>query len=459
MGRTIFIPENLFNYLISLTKPDGFTIGLILGQSAGQKDYVVHLTKSPPPAPKNVVEETAQLSGIALSNEINDVYIKSIKDIPANWLADHAKHVIRMLPGGMYILGIFIVGPQDINNDNSNLEKLKLLLVAIERNISYNKYLYGSNNEEQLILGFNSNTQKCTCRSVSKNGILKPAECKFQGKAIKWHQIETLIDFDQLFHISAKENSETLKNQLQNILEDVSELINSAVVFIEGEARHKDDNLETIITVKENKKEFKSNENKKANEKPLQASLYIPCFSDPNYVIKLKTCTASIRLVGNLVSRTFLHQKATIQEVTDAVKQDIIRSLASRLELHWDSLIEEENGLPEENITLHEPPRRILIALPESKITLSDYLFPGEGPQEALISLQELLDLKVHESNIQKEIEVQVDPSEFYCRNEMEAMPSDQSHAPFNNRRYKIYMTGLIVAFLVVLIAILVQLY
>lgn len=30
-----------------------------------------------------------------------------------------------------------------------------------------------------------------------------------------------------------------------------------------------------------------------------------------------------------------------------AVKQDIVRSLASRLEMHWDSLIEEENGSPE----------------------------------------------------------------------------------------------------------------
>jgi hypothetical protein len=32
---------------------------------------------------------------------------------------------------------------------------------------------------------------------------------------------------------------------------------------------------------------------------------------------------------------------------SQAVKQDIVRSLASRLELHWDSLIEEEHGSPE----------------------------------------------------------------------------------------------------------------
>lgn len=44
-------------------------------------------------------------------------------------------------------------------------------------------------------------------------------------------------------------------------------------------------------------------------------------------------------------------------------------------------------------------------------MTLSDYLFPGEGPQEALVSLQELLDLEMQESSVQKELEVQAGES------------------------------------------------
>lgn len=38
--------------------------------------------------------------------------------------------------------------------------------------------------------------------------------------------------------------------------------------------------------------------------------------------------------------------------VLQAVKQDIVRSLASRLELHWDSLIQEEHESPEGVLTL-----------------------------------------------------------------------------------------------------------
>lgn len=58
-------------------------------------------------------------------------------------------------------------------------------------------------------------------------------------------------------------------------------------------------------------------------------------------------------------------------------------------------------------MTLHEPPRRVLVSLPDCRVTLSDYLFPGEGPSEALVSLQELLDLQVEESDVQKDLEVQ----------------------------------------------------
>lgn len=42
-----------------------------------------------------------------------------------------------------------------------------------------------------------------------------------------------------------------------------------------------------------------------------------------------------------------MHPKATVNNVTSALVEDLIRSLAARLEMHWDSLIEEEHGSPE----------------------------------------------------------------------------------------------------------------
>lgn len=129
------------------------------------------------------------------------------------------------------------------------------------------------------------------------------------------------------------------------------------------------------------------------------------------------SCNGDMHFTGQLASRVFLNQKATIGEATKAIKEDIVRSLAARLEMHSDSLIEEEYMSPEEKSSVHEPPRRVLVPLPSSKITLSDYLFPGEGPSEALISLEELLDLKVTEDDVIKDLEVQAGETliKFFC--------------------------------------------
>lgn len=61
----------------------------------------------------------------------------------------------------------------------------------------------------------------------------------------------------------------------------------------------------------------------------------------------MKDCDVELHLLGVLASQVFLSQKTTVAEAVNAVKQDIVRSLAARFEMHWDSLVEEEYGSPE----------------------------------------------------------------------------------------------------------------
>lgn len=66
-----------------------------------------------------------------------------------------------MLPGGMWVLGVFIVGPEDTLDNTSNVQKVKSVLSEIHKTLSWNnKHLYGNNQDEKLILSFNSITQK-----------------------------------------------------------------------------------------------------------------------------------------------------------------------------------------------------------------------------------------------------------------------------------------------------------
>ncbi|KAI4486422.1 hypothetical protein M0804_005792 [Polistes exclamans] len=367
MGRTVISEVSLRSRLTSFGT-SGYEVGLILGQSLEKEDYFIHLARTPPPRTKNVVEETliSSLDGTDESDSKKD--LESIQDIQEYWLADHATDVTRMLPGGMRILGIFLAGPEDILDDSDNVDKLTVALFFIHRYVC--KMIDDLRGE-------------CT---------LKPVDIKFRSKRIPWIELETAINLDRMFCIPASKELKSLKQQLQEILEDVSKMIDSALITIEGKIRSSEDAIETIIANETDKNQ-------------LQVDLYIPCEKSTSIEAKIKPCSESLWLIGQLVSKTFVTDKTSIKEATTAIKEDIIRSLASRLEMHVDSLIEEENGSPEENITLHEPPRRILIHLHKSRVTLSSYLFPGEEPQEALVSLQELLDVDVEDLDIQKEIE------------------------------------------------------
>lgn len=53
----------------------------------------MHLAKTPPPLTENVVEETLISSTSLEEQDTENTYIKSVKDIPINWVADHAEHV------------------------------------------------------------------------------------------------------------------------------------------------------------------------------------------------------------------------------------------------------------------------------------------------------------------------------------------------------------------------------
>lgn len=69
--------------------------------------------------------------------------------------------------------------------------------------------------------------------------------------------------------------------------------------------------------------------------------------------IELIDCGGHIRITGQIVCKLWLHPKATVGFATEAVIQDIVRSLAARLEMHFDSLTEEEHGSPEGNFLTH----------------------------------------------------------------------------------------------------------
>ncbi|RZF41642.1 hypothetical protein LSTR_LSTR008077 [Laodelphax striatellus] len=461
MGRSVICEEKLLGDLIKLSKTNGFTSGLILGQSSGAKDFVVHLARTP----------------LQLTIEPDAKDNSSLKETPKTWnnvtdieekeLVEHAKQVTWMLPGGMWVLGIFTIGPGDLFNEALAPSKLKSVLTKLTKCLSVDNYKYGNSpSTEKLAFHLNSDSKKYSCRCLDlsqpqASQTFRPVDWKFQSNCTKWLQVDCHYDFEQLSpHLITDSNSTPMvKKLLKEILDQSSIMISKAVCTIDGEIRNGTDSLE----VTDKKKKGKTSGNKSTKEeKTFEVNLYFQNEEVPNISDSLQVVdtTGELRCVGSLSCRVYLHQKASVEEAVKAIKEDIIRSLSSRLEMHWDSLVEDEVESPDELVVLHEPPRRVLIPLPYCKVAFSDYLFPGEDASETLDSLQLLLGLKLNESSLLKDFEGQSDPNQYYELNRHSSSyernkPRILKDSQVNSQ---LIITGMIIAALILFTSVLIQL-
>uniref|UniRef100_A0A1B6KFK8 Protein odr-4 homolog n=1 Tax=Graphocephala atropunctata TaxID=36148 RepID=A0A1B6KFK8_9HEMI len=454
MRRTVVAEEKILPELVRLGKVDGYIPGLIIGQCSESRDFIVHFAKTPLPIEK--------ADGLG-DDEIGDgkknqkKSVPNLSDIKESWVVDHAKEVTRMLPGGMWVLGLFVAGPGDVLSNSATQSKVTSLLQGLTKALEKNPNLLGNSpSSEKLALHLASGTNKVTCMSydVAKTAAqLRTTDFKFVS--LKWHQLDSQYDCDLQppLLITDQVASHSLRRHLQDILEMVVSGVQKSLCVIDGVMRDDDEPLDKTDNSKCSKADKKAQESKM-----YQVNLYIP-----NELGEIDTTVNSvqgeIKCTGVLASRVFVHQKATIAEASKAVREDIIRSFAARLEMHLDSLVEEEIGSPEEKMVVHEPPRRVLIPLPYSKVALSDYLFPGEGPSEALVSILDLIGVKVSESAVYKDFEGQPDQGDLYNLTTNVDPPKNDESSVSSTSHSLFLLSGIGIAFFILLASLFIQFY
>ena len=66
-----------------------------------------------------------------------------------------------MLPGGMCVLGIFVVGPGDVFGDNKAVSKIRTVIHHTTKKLATNNFFHGnSQNSEKLALHLSSTTKR-----------------------------------------------------------------------------------------------------------------------------------------------------------------------------------------------------------------------------------------------------------------------------------------------------------
>ncbi|XP_047514852.1 protein odr-4 homolog [Pieris napi] len=447
MVRTVYSPEYCLQYLEQYATKEVYVIGLILGQVTESRENVIHLARTP--------DEKNDASSEASYASEKPEPLRTLLDISETWVADHAKHVTRMLPGGVFVLGIFITSDEDIFEDPNYFSKVKSVLNYTHKALNSNQYMYGNipNSNEKLILHMSTSTKVLTCKSIevdvgSKMSI-KPVEWKFLPKPQQWQRLDCYYEFDEVYPVLVKNSGISVKHQFQQILESAHKTIELCVMFIDGELKDASEPLEQVF-----KKRKIIIKRATDNPKSIQVSLFVPYENTFPETVQYSECDGHIHFSGVVASSIFMYPKATIKEATEAVKQDIIRSLASRFTMHCDALID-DNLLPEEKICFNEPPRRVLV--PVGTSYFCDYLFPGEAPAEALVSVKELLDLQITEADVVCDIETPADTSEFDAL-DRDASSEELLATPQEASQF-MYITGICFAMFVLIVSIFIHYY
>lgn len=167
------------------------------------KDYVIHFAKTPP-----YQSEDQKKEGLPAKQ------IKNISEVNEKWVADHARHATRMLPGGMFVLGIFIVSPEDLLSQFNS--KIKGILTTVHKQLEDNSYLYGNENSEKLVLNYCTKTEKYLAKSYDINTArVQPVDFKFLPKATKWNNVECSYVIDQIYYLKANEADWPLQKHIK----------------------------------------------------------------------------------------------------------------------------------------------------------------------------------------------------------------------------------------------------
>ncbi|XP_004862839.1 protein odr-4 homolog isoform X1 [Heterocephalus glaber] len=392
MGRTYIVDETVGQYLSNINlqgKP--FVSGLLIGQCSSQKDYVILATRTPPKEEQN---ESIKYPKTKLDN------------LDEEWATEHAHQVSRMLPGGLLVLGVFIITTLELANDFQNA--VRRLIYAVEKSMN-RKRLWNFTEEEvseRVILHICSSTKKISCRTYDvcdPKSSARPADWKYQNRlSTSWLSLECTVHIDIHIPLSATSVSYTLEKNTKNGLTRWAKQIENGIYFINGQVKDEDCDL------LEGQK--KSRGNTKASSHSFDVRVLTQLFlnSDHRSTATVQICSGSINLKGDVKCRAYIHSnKPKVKDAVQAVKRDILNTVSDRCEILFEDLLLNES--PEKKDSekeFHILPHRVFVPIPGSTVMLCDYKFGDESAGEIRDHFIEMLDqiIQIERLEIAEEI-------------------------------------------------------
>ncbi|XP_030311403.1 protein odr-4 homolog isoform X1 [Calypte anna] len=385
MGRTYFVEESIGQYLSDLsTQPKPYVTGLLIGQCSPQRDYVIRAVRTPPKEEQK--EESISSPRLASVDE--------------EWITTHASQVSRMLPGGILVLGVFIIATPELSKDTQNT--LRRLIFSVEKSLSRRRLWKPSEEEisDRAALQICSATKKVVCRTYDvqdPKSSAKPADWKYQSAlSASWSTLYCTVNVNIHIPLLTTSPNHDLEKNTKNGLNRWSKQIEDGVFLINGQV--KGDDAELL----EGQKKLRGNTQPSPQFSDVKVLTQLSQGSSHRSTATVQVCSGSINLKGAVKCRAYIHNnKPKVKEAIQALKRDIINTLSDRCEILFEDMIINE-GPHKKNLEkeYHVLPQRLFVPVAGSSVMLSDYKFGDEATGEIQERFVEMLDQSVRAEDI-----------------------------------------------------------
>lgn len=379
MGRGYIVEDAVEGYLSKLCEQQaGPVTGLLIGQSSTQRDFVVMATRTPQR------EESTAVAGNSLDKE---------------WVAEHARQVSRMLPGGLSVLGVFIITDTDAKD---TLTSLRQLVFAVENLIS-SEHLWNPADDdvtECITLHVNPKTRKTVCRTFDvkdPKSMAKPADWKYQsGVCSSWTMVSCCLNVDMLVPLpDDRTSTENMDKCLKEGLKAWAQQIESGVCLIDGKKLPED----TELTA-----------GQKRNVRQAYTTQLLITPDEQRLTDVVQQCGGSVSVRGAVHSRTYLHSNKPKAKLAEKLlKRDVISTVATRVQMVLEELLTSEEECRGSKGSSRDKqqteqfclPRRIFCPVKVSgPVCVCDYQFSDEGLSDVTDRLKEMLDIDAAEQDL-----------------------------------------------------------
>ncbi|XP_041847953.1 protein odr-4 homolog [Melanotaenia boesemani] len=377
MGRGYIVEDVVEEYLSKLCSQQVYPVtGLLIGQSSVQRDFVVMAARTP---------QNEEPTGAG-------------KSVDKDWVSEHARQVSRMLPGGLSVLGVFIISDTDAKD---MLTTLRQLVFAVENLISSERLWNPADDDvtDCVTLHVNPKTRKTVCRTFDikdSKSMAKPADWKYQsGVCSAWVTLSCWLNVDMLVPIpDSRISTDSIDKCLKEGLKVWAHQIESGLCLIDGKKMPENSELTA---------------GQKRNVRQVYTAQLLITPDVQRLADVVQPCGGSVSIRGVIHSKAFLHSNKPKAKLAEKLlKRDVVSTVTTRVQMLLEELLTRDEGSRNKQQTeqLCLPRRIFCPAKMTGPLCVCDYQFSDESLSEITDRLKEMLDIDAAEDDLDTRQEI-----------------------------------------------------